>query len=150
MFAKTTWMNAIVQQAIPVHMDLALIPMEATIANVSPAGPVRIAKKTPTFVNRKTLALMVEHVCPRWLVGTSAVAFQDTLAICARSMLTSALAIPVSMVAIVRMGSMDTHAVVHQHSLVQLVDVREDSQVIIAPKKSTNVTLNLVRTMPVV
>ena len=76
--------------------------------------------------------------------------FQDTRAIYARSILTSALVIPVSMVAIARMASMGTRVVARQLSMAQLVNVRKDSQVITAQKKSTNVTLNLVRTMPVV
>lgn len=76
--------------------------------------------------------------------------FQDTRAIYARSILTSALVIPVSMVAIARMASMGTRVVARQLSMAQLVNVRKDSQVIIAQKKSTNVTLNLVRTTPLV
>lgn len=76
--------------------------------------------------------------------------FQDTRAIYARSILTSAQVIPVSMVAIARMASMGTRVVARQLSMAQLVNVRKDSQVIIAQKKSTNVTLNLVRTTPLV
>lgn len=76
--------------------------------------------------------------------------FQDTRAIYARSILTSALVIPVSMVAIARMASMGTRVVARQLSMAQLVNVRKDSQVITAQKKSTNVTLNLVRTTPLV
>ena len=76
--------------------------------------------------------------------------FQDTRAIYARSILTSALVIPVSMVAIARMASMGTRVVARQPSMAQLVNVRKDSQVITAQKKSTNVTLNLVRTTPLV
>ena len=76
--------------------------------------------------------------------------FQDTRAIYARSILTSALVILVSMAAIARMASMGTRVVARQLSMALLVNVRKDSQVIIAQKKSTNVTLNLVRTTPLV
>ena len=147
---KTTSMNALSPVPIPVNMGLVSIPMEATIVNVRPAGPARIARKTPTFVNCKTLVSMLAHVCPRWMADMAANVFQDTRAIYARSILTSALVIPVSMVAIARMASMGTRVVARQLSMAQLVNVRKDSQVITAQKKSTNVTLNLVRTTPLV
>ena len=74
--------------------------------------------------------------------------FQAILAIYAKTILTSVLAIPAPMVGHARMNSTGMLAVARLNSMGQLVSVRKGLRVMIAPKKSMSVTLSLVKTMP--